>query len=212
MDSVTARAWVAAVTELGGSVDAATESAADLERRYREPHRRYHTLAHIAAVLDDASDLADEVRLSVTDRAIVRLAACAHDVVYAARPGADERASAAWTRERLAACRVPDVVGERVAEIVLATVSHTADDLVANVVLDADLAILASEPAEYTTYVAGVRAEYSAVSDADWRSGRSAVLHRLLDRPVLYATEPARRRWDAPARRNIAAELAALSG
>jgi predicted metal-dependent HD superfamily phosphohydrolase len=212
MDSVAGRAWVAAVTQLGGSAEAAAATAADLEHRYCEPHRRYHTLTHVAAVLDDAARLAAEVGLSVSDRAVVALAACAHDVVYAPRPGRDEQASAAWARAALTACAVPDEVGAQVAAIVLATISHTADVAVANVLLDADLAILAADPAEYARYVDGVRAEYSAVPDADWRTGRAAVLRRLLDRPALFATEPARRRWDARARRNLAAELAALSG
>lgn len=212
MDSVAGRIWVAAVTQLGGAAEAAVAAAADLERRYREPHRRYHTLTHVQAVVGDATRLADEVGLSATDRAVVQLAACAHDVVYAGEPGTDERASAAWSREQLAACQVAERVRERVAGIVLATITHAADDPVANVLLDADLAILASDPTEYARYVADVRAEYSAVPDADWDAGRAAVLQRLLDRPALFATEPARRRWDAAARRNIAAELAALPG
>jgi predicted metal-dependent HD superfamily phosphohydrolase len=33
----------------------------------------------------------------------------------------------------------------------------------------------------------------------------------LLDRPVMYAIEPARDRWEARARRNVAAELAGLT-
>jgi predicted metal-dependent HD superfamily phosphohydrolase len=212
MDSVPGRAWVAAVTQLGGSADAAVATAADLEHRYREPHRRYHTLTHIAAVLGDASRLAAELGLSMPERAVVALAACAHDVVYTARPGTDEQASAAWASEALSGCAVPGEARAQVAAIVLATISHTADVAAANVLLDADLAILAADPAEYTRYVDGVRAEYAAVSDAEWRTGRAAVLRRLLDRPVLFATEPARRRWDARARRNLAAELAALSG
>ena len=211
MDSAAGRAWVAAVRQLGGNVDAAAIAATDLERRYREPHRRYHTLAHIEAVLDASAGLAAEVGLSADERAIVALAACAHDIVYAALPGADERASAAWAREQLTACGVPTSCREQVAAIVLATITHTADDPVANVLLDADLAILAADAGDYASYVDGVRAEYAAVPDEDWRAGRAAVLARLLDRPALYATEPARRTWDAPARRNLAAELAALT-
>ena len=41
---------------------------------------------------------ADEVGLDDDTAALVALAACAHDVVYDGRPGADERASAEWAR------------------------------------------------------------------------------------------------------------------
>src|SRR4051812_38035881 len=104
MDSAAARGWMSAVQRLGGNADAAARVAAELDDRYREPHRRYHTLAHIAAVLADSAQLADDVGLTSYDRAVVDLAGCAHDVIYAAQPGADERASAAWAGEQLVAC------------------------------------------------------------------------------------------------------------
>jgi predicted metal-dependent HD superfamily phosphohydrolase len=78
------------------------------------------------------------------------------------------------------------------------------------VLIDADLAVLGSEPAAYQAYVTGVRAEYASVDDAAWRRGRSEVVRDLLDREPLYATEPARRRWEARARANLTAELATL--
>ena len=210
MDSAAALSWVVAVDVLGGSAETARTTAAELENRYGEPHRRYHTLGHIEAVLADCARLGGEVGLSVQQRAIVDLAACAHDVVYAAEPGCDEAASAAWASEKLAACGLAADVTDAVAEIVLATISHTSDERSAQVMLDADLAILAAQPVLYARYVAAVRAEYAAASEDEWRAGRAAVLNRLLRRPTLYATGPARRRWEESARRNVTTELAAL--
>src|SRR5690606_41538168 len=62
----------------------------DLLRRWREPHRRYHTVEHLRAVLDAIDELAHHA----DDPAAVRFAAWFHDAVYAGRPGEDERASA----------------------------------------------------------------------------------------------------------------------
>jgi predicted metal-dependent HD superfamily phosphohydrolase len=212
VDSAAALSWVVAVDQFGGSADAAAAAAAELERRYREPHRRYHTLGHIEAVLADCARLAGEVGLSTAECAVVDLAACAHDIVYRAEPGADERASAAWATEQLAACEIPSDVADKVASTVLATISHTSDDPAGQVMLDADLAILAARPVLYARYVDAVRAEYSALSDDEWRTGRAAVLGQLLDRPAIYSTEPAARWWDERARSNLTAELAALVG
>jgi predicted metal-dependent HD superfamily phosphohydrolase len=203
--------WVAAVELLGGSAEHAKSSAADLEDRYREAHRRYHTLGHVEAVLADCARLAGEVGISDQERAIVDLAACAHDVVYEARPDSDERASAAWAKEQLTRCGIPAEATDAVVETVLSTISHTSDDRLAQVMLDADLAILAARPVLYARYVEAVRAEYDRLAEDAWRAGRITVLTRLLDRPSLYATDPARRRWEAAARRNVAAELAALA-
>jgi predicted metal-dependent HD superfamily phosphohydrolase len=213
MSSVVAQAWETAVRELGGAPDPARAAAAELVRRYRQPHRRYHTLTHIEAVLAACRSLADALELDDRDRAIADLAVCAHDVVYDATPGSDERASAMWAEAELSRCGLAADDVRRVAAIVLATIRHTTDpgDLVGSVVLDADLAILAAEPGEYARYVTAVRAEYGALSDSAWRSGRAAVLRNLLARPVLFATEPARLRWADRARRNMTRELAALA-
>jgi predicted metal-dependent HD superfamily phosphohydrolase len=163
-------------------------------------------------VLADTAWLAAQVGLAPRDRAVVALAACAHDIVDDARPGDDERASAAWAAAALTAASVAAAEVERVRALVLATLTHHAepDDLAAAVLLDADLAILAAAPAEYAEYVARVRAEYAEVPDDAWRTGRAGVLESLVSRADLFVTEPARRRWDAAARRNVAAELDGL--
>ena len=212
MHGPVAQAWLAAVAEFGGRM---TDAAEELERRYQEPHRRYHTLRHIEAVLADCAWLGSEVGLTGRQRATVTLAACAHDVVYDGRPGADEQRSAEWARTRLAEAGVPAEVADRVSALALATATHDAGatgDLDCAVLLDADLAILGAEPTQYSNYAAAVRAEYSTLPDDVWRTGRAEVLRSLLVRRRLYATEPARLAWDARARHNLAAELAALQG
>lgn len=207
---MTAAAWVAAVGQLGGDPQAAGVSGADLERRWGETHRSYHTITHLEAVLRDAAWLAGELGLDAAERATVALAACAHDVVYDARPGDDERASAEWARQALTGCGLADEVAERVAGLVLATIDHVAgaSDTLAAVLLDADLAVLGAEPEDYARYVEGVRAEYAALSEKEFRRGRARILQALRARVPLYRTAPARRSWEAPARRNIDAELA----
>ena len=60
----------------------------------------------------------------------------------------------------------------RVGDLVRATAAHgaAADDDTA-VLLDADLAVLGSDPAAYQAYVTGVRTEYGHVDAAGGRSG-----------------------------------------
>jgi predicted metal-dependent HD superfamily phosphohydrolase len=207
-----ARAWTEAVVRLGGRTQPAERSGAELEERYREPHRRFHTGVHRAAVLAHAEVLAGEVGLSASDRAMLVLAVCAHDVVYDARPGEDEQASADWARARLDECGVSHEVIERVANAVLATATHSSEmhDVVTDVLLDADLAILAAPEAVYDEYVEAVRTEYSALDDQSWHLGRARLLESLSARPHLYVTPAARARWDAAARGNLHRELKAL--
>jgi predicted metal-dependent HD superfamily phosphohydrolase len=207
-----AKAWATAIEGLGGNPAAAARTGIELEQRYRQPHRRYHTYDHIRVVLADADDLAAQVGLAAPDRAILTLSVCAHDVVYEARPGADEEASAAWVRLRLQECEVPPADRERVAAAVRATATHACPehDLAVELLLDADLAILASPEDAYDRYVADVRWEYSSLDDSTWRRGRAGVLENLVQRQTLFFTSAARTRWESRARANLARELHSL--
>jgi predicted metal-dependent HD superfamily phosphohydrolase len=197
--------WDEAVRLLGG---VATDAADDLVTRYAEKRRVYHNGDHIEAVLREARTLGE---LDGEERAILTLAICAHDVVYDARPGDDERASAQWAREKLTESGLDESHIARVEQLVLATLKHESDDDLAHLLLDADLSILGSDADVYDGYAAAVRREYAEVTDDLWRQGRAAVLKSLLDREDLYVTPQAKARWDSKARANIARELSVLS-
>jgi predicted metal-dependent HD superfamily phosphohydrolase len=210
--TVIGQAWIRAVHELGGRADLATAAAGELDRAYGAADRSYHGTAHIQDVLAKVALLGAEVGLDQASMAAVSAAACAHDIVYEGKAGEDERASADWALRALVGSGVPASVSRRVHDLVLSTIDHVAppSDLQAAVLLDADLGILGSDPEGYAMYLSAVRRDYLAVPQTVWRIGRAAVLQTLLDRIELFHTEPARRRWDAPARRNLAAELAEL--
>jgi predicted metal-dependent HD superfamily phosphohydrolase len=197
--------WDNAVRVLGG-----VPRPTDLCERYTEPHRGYHNADHVRQVARDAEALAADH--DERDRALVTLAALAHDIVYDGKPGDDERRSAEWVRDQLSATGVPEGDIRRVERMVLATLTHEAadGDRLTAVLLDADLAILGADPPAYERYRAAVRAEYAHVDEAAWRLGRTAVLRSLLDREHLYLTEAARDRWTARARANMTAEVASL--
>ena len=205
--------WTDAVRLLGGDQQVAAAAAADLAVRYAEPHRRYHDSAHVRAVVRDAAILARELRLTAGERAVLTIAACAHDVVYDGHPGDDERRSASWARDWLTRAGVAQAHVTRTGELVLATVTHTAspDDLTAWALLDADLAILGTDPGAYERYRAAVREEYAALDEPAWRAGRAQVMTKLLARDPLYGTRAARQRWEATARANIARELESIT-
>jgi len=212
-NSLVETVWTGAVCLLGGDPQVAAAAAADLGARYAESHRRYHNSAHVQAVLQDAAVLAGELRLPAEERAVLAIAAGAHDVVYDGRPGDDERRSASWARDWLTRAGVGEVHVARAEKLVLATVTHSAppDDLTAWVLLDADLAVLGADPEVYDRYRAAVREEYAALDEPSWRAGRAAVMSGLLARDPLYGTGAARRRWEAMAMANIARELDSLT-
>ena len=177
--------------------------------RHREKHRRYHTAAHVAWVIRHVDELAPVEPIEHLDEVIA--AAFYHDAVYEPTYPANERASARLARRDLASVGWDADAVERVVSMIEAT-EHGVTDAEGDtaVLLDADLAILGADPAGYSTYVTGGRAEYRHVADDEWRSGRAAVLEGFLDRPTIYSTPTARDRWETRARANLAAELAGL--
>lgn len=164
--------------------------------------RGYHDLQHLAEVLDRIAELG-----GADNRELV-LAAWFHDAVYdGARD--DEERSAALAKAWLAESGV-DV--DEVVRLVLVTVAHAPEegDVAGEMLSDADLGVLGAPSSRYAEYVAGVRADYAHLSDEEFRAGRLAVLSDLAERPELFRTSHARAHWDAPARANLVAEIAAL--
>lgn len=165
--------------------------------------RGYHDLRHLSEVLARVGELGEGENTEVV------LAAWYHDAVYDDSGDNEERSAQLATRE----LALVDVDADEVARLVRLTATHRPEtgDRNGEVLCDADLAILAATPERYAEYVAGVRAEYAAVPEPDFRRGRLAVLQDLAGRDPLFHTVHARREWEPAARENLAAEIAQLS-
>jgi predicted metal-dependent HD superfamily phosphohydrolase len=181
----------------------------ELDERYGEPHRRYHTRAHLTAVLD----LVDELAGHADDPDLVRLAAWFHDAVYDPERADNEERSARLATRMLADTDLSPAGLQEVARLVELTTTHAPDedDRNGQVLCDADLAVLGSDPGEYAAYTAAVREEYAFVPDEFFAAGRAEVLNGLLALPKLFHTPPARERFEERARNNIRTELMLLN-
>jgi predicted metal-dependent HD superfamily phosphohydrolase len=193
--------------------DAALDAAGtDLLGRWSEPHRRYHDVRHLTAVLDVIDRYADLA--AHPDR--VRVAAWLHDAVYdpRARGDANERDSAEFALGLLTTLDAPVEVAAEVARLVRLTAGHStgADDPDGELLCDADLAVLAGDEQQYAAYASAIRREYAHVPDAGFRAGRSRVLTALLELPSIYRLAPLRDAWEERARWNLTRELDALAG
>ncbi|MCX4666206.1 hypothetical protein OG453_05930 [Streptomyces sp. NBC_01381] len=183
--------------------------ADNLLARWSEPQRRYHTTAHLSAVLDHIDVLEEHA----DDPELVRLAAWFHDAVYLPERSTNEERSARLAERALVEAGLSERSVAEVARLVRLTVSHDpADgDLNGETLCDADLAILAAAPDAYAAYAAAVREEYAFVPDDAFREGRAAVLRQLLALPRLFRTPHGAKEWEGPARANLATEIDLLS-
>jgi predicted metal-dependent HD superfamily phosphohydrolase len=206
VDADLRRWWTSDLGSRAGSV----ASLDSLIGRYREPHRRYHTVSHVAAVRQLVGELLREI--DAVDSLAIRLAAWYHDAVYdpTAARHANEAASAQLATDELVRLELPASTVATTARLILATASHDAADNDEAVLLDADLAVFAAQRAVYLTYVAGVRFEYRTYDDNAWRAGRTAVLQSFLGRDAIFHTKPMKPH-ERQARANLEFELATLS-
>jgi predicted metal-dependent HD superfamily phosphohydrolase len=200
---ITFESWA----ELAGDSPTSRTEWSALIGNWSEPHRRYHGLAHLAAVLGLVGELAG----AASDPDAVALAAWYHDIAYDPERDDNEQVSADRARAGLRGL-VPEDRVDEVARLVLLTAGHDAEPGDANgaVLCDADLAVLAGPPDAYVAYASAIRAEYGHLSDEEFTAGRIAVLERLLALPRLYRLPAVADEWTPRARANMTAELSLL--
>lgn len=181
----------------------------DLFARYAAPQRVYHSPSHVLSVLHVLATLCHPQPPTLA----VQLAAFFHDAIYdpTATPNENELQSARLATESLGALGVHACVVTAVASLIEATAGHVVNGSPGcPEFLDADLCILGSAEGAYDTYAQAIRAEYSHVPDAAFRSGRAAILHRFLNRDMLFYTAAGRGMYEEQARKNLAREIQRL--
>ena len=172
----------------------------DLEQRWSEPQRHHHNLDHLDFCLGEL----EGVRHLMERPAEVFFAAFAHDVVHEPRRADNETRSVEWALKVLEEAQVPAEVRERVAWLVLATRhDQVPADLDAQLLMDADLAIMGQPPEPFAEYERTSRREYHHLPRVLYRVGRARVLRGLLRRHALFLSEAFRDRYEEAARANL---------
>ena len=171
-----------------------------LAKAYGEPHRHYHTQAHI----DDCLEKFDLLRGEAANPQAIELALWFHDAVYDPYRADNEQKSAEWATRFLREGHASvDVVG-RVSDLILATqhaiVPADADTAI---LIDVDLSILGAETGRYSQFEEQVRREYRWVPRFVYRRKRAGILASFLDRPRIYASELFHSSFEQRARRNL---------
>ena len=171
----------------------------ELDALYREPHRRYHTVAHIDHCLhcfDLAADRMDEPDA-------VEMALWFHDAVYAVPTQGNERRSAELFAAR-AGARGEERYRSKVHRLIMVTEHReppaTLDE---SFIVDIDLSSFGLPWEAFLRDSRAVREEFAAVPDAEFYPRHRKFTESLLARPHFCFTEFFRERHEARARENI---------
>jgi predicted metal-dependent HD superfamily phosphohydrolase len=183
---------------------------ADVYRRlrahYREPHRHYHTAAHIGHCLRQFDIVGDDL----ADADAVEAAIWFHDVIYCPQADDNERRSAEYFAAKTAG-RVGGAFRQRVQDLILITMhAGQAADRDQAYMLDIDLSSFGLPWADYLRDSLAVREESAFMPAAEFYARRVVFLESLLARPAIFSTVLFRGLYERPARHNMERQLAQI--
>ncbi|OGL99723.1 hypothetical protein A2318_03225 [Candidatus Uhrbacteria bacterium RIFOXYB2_FULL_45_11] len=200
-------AWKRLCEDLNLDVVAIQIGFQEILRRYGESHRKYHTLAHIVACLQEF----ESIRSECDDPLGVELAIWFHDLFYEIGNKDNEDRSAD---------RVHHLIEPRgwvmnhalTADVCIRATKHaeTPSENDAQIMVDVDLSILGQPWNVYEAYTHQIRTEYKRIPNLLYIPGRHKVMRSFLDRAYIFSTANFRVRYEAQARANIARELETL--
>jgi len=178
----------------------------EIEKHYSARGRHYHTMVHLENLTSELLAVQNRFKeWNVTVFAIVY-----HDIVYNASKGNNEEKSAALALKRMTSLSVPKESIAQCEKFILATKRHEPADDETNLVTDADLSILGSDPDSYALYTRQVRKEYSIYPDLLYKPGRKKVLLHFLGMKEIYKSAYFRDKYEIAARRNLEEEVNSL--
>jgi predicted metal-dependent HD superfamily phosphohydrolase len=177
-----------------------------LEAAYAEPHRRYHTRAHIEDCLIELAAVPD---LADLERRRLVWAIWWHDAVYDPTRSDNEERSAAMAERDLEGLGVDACDRSEVARLIQLTRGHRVEpnDRLGAVLVSIDLSILGRPAEVYDRYAAAIRQEYGFVPDDAFRIGRAGVLRRFLESEMIFPDARFGARLGSAARENLKREL-----
>lgn len=199
--------WHNAITAFNCNPLIADQILSEIIAAYSQPHRYYHTLQHLHFVLTKIELL----QTSVKNLPAVKIAVFFHDFVYDTHENDNEEKSAEYAGNILKKISIPNSIIRKIKYLILSTKNHQANDIDTQVLLDGDLAILATPPIEYQRYAQAIRQEYHWVAETEYIIARRQVLEKFLQRQYIYCTPVMIELFEELARYNIKTEIQYLS-
>lgn len=188
------------------SPEKSRELWAEIEERYSEPHRTYHTLKHLEYFLELISEFKTEI--SAWDNVLFAL--YYHDIIYDPAKQNNEEESAVVAEKRLREIGAEDEVIKNVVNLIIATKTHDPFDSDSRLFLDADLSILGENEDYYKLYADLIRQEYKIYPDEIYIPGRIGVLEHFINKETIFHSRAFHARFEKTARENLANECSTL--
>lgn len=174
---------------------------------YLDNSRSYHDFTHIGNMFEDLRNYFPEYNKNM----VLKFAILYHDCFYVANYG-DNEFNSAHLAVKEGGEEFTEDEQKEIHRLIMLTKEHKTDkdDLIGQVMIDLDLARLASDG--YKTNSELIRKEFASASDEDWRNGRIAWLESFLSRETIFQSWEGTLLWEYDARKNMNKELDYLKG
>ena len=211
--------FVDAMQEIGASapIPLLEAEARDLISRWNAKGRILHNTRHLIKTLARI----DEIASTAHDPDVLRVALWyqgavlnrSFDVFQRGTNSDEQEFSALYhARSRMEALGLSEDVISRVQELMMALFTHRADpsDMDAQVLIDADLGMLAASPQDFKRFRESLREESPDLCDTDYVRARRLAIKKILAREQIFHS-PLALAWEESARANLEAESAKLA-
>ena len=176
----------------------------EIEKKYTDKKRHYHSLSHLENLLQQLIEVKDKIE----NWEVILFTLFYHDIIYNALKTDNEEQSAELAEKRMKQINVPIPIIENCKTQILATKKHIANsNSDTNYFTDADLSILGQEFGIYNTYFQNVRKEYSIYPNIIYNPGRKKVLKYFIEMERIYKTEYFYNKFEKQAKQNLQFEL-----
>jgi len=211
--------FVDAMQEIGASapIPLLEAEARDLISRWNAKGRILHNTRHLIKTLARI----DEIASTAHDPEVLRVALWyqgavlnrSFDVFQRGTDSDEQEFSALYhARSRMETLGLSEDVISRIQELMMALFTHRADpsDMDAQVLIDADLGMLAASPQDFKRFRESLREECPDLCDTDYVRARRLAIKKILAREQIFHS-PLALAWEESARANLEAESAKLA-
>lgn len=200
--------FIALLTKYTNDQDLITELWAEIERKYSDKKRHYHTLNHLENLFQQLT----EIKTQMKDWDVVLFSLYYHDVIYNSLKSDNEQKSAELAEKRMKSIGISLETIERCKAQIMATKAHfVSENEDTNFFTDADLSVLGQSWEMYSEYYRNVRKEYAIYPDLIYNAGRKKVLKHFLAMELIFKTDYFYLKFEQQARVNLEKELTFLT-
>jgi len=200
--------FIALLTKYTNDQDLITELWAEIERKYSDKKRHYHTLSHLENLFQQLT----EIKTQIKDWDVVLFSLYYHDVIYNSLKSDNEQKSAELAEKRIKSIGISLEIIEQCKAQIMATKAHfMSENEDTNYFTDADLSVLGQSWEMYSEYYQNVRKEYAIYPDLIYNAGRKKVLKHFLGMERIFKTNYFYLKFEQQARVNLEKELTFLT-